>query len=320
MEFSDLGEGVQVSKLQFGCSRLGKAVKEDTTKIAPKILNQAFESGINFFDTAANYSYGNSEKILGDFIKDKQDQVVVSTKGGTMISNKAKAARFLSPVYNFVRPIVKSSKALKKHSKRFNFDHGYLSETLDRSLERLQRKSVDIYMLHNPIPQVLEDVSTNKLLASFRSEGKAKLTGYSLNKVDHAHSMKSLDDIQVLQVPFNYYNYNSEHHDILLDLRSKGIKLVVRAPFERGLLTPYNEVTTGGKTGKKDEDFRRRKEALKLKFGISEVQLALWFLKDLDIADSILFSSFNSDHLKNNIEVAVEKIHENFSWKDLVDH
>ncbi|WP_235297416.1 aldo/keto reductase [Portibacter marinus] len=319
MEYINLDEGIKVSRLQFGCSRLGKAVKEDTTNISSEILNQAYQSGINFFDTASNYTYGHSEELLGEFINDKRDQVVISTKGGTLISKKASAVRFLNPMYGLIRPIIKFNKSLKKHKKRFNFDPQYLTSILDRSLHRLQTEFVDLYYLHNPTLDVLQSTKHNALLGEYKEKGKAKLTGLSLGSIAEIKDLASFENIDILQLPINYTNYNFETHEYLKKIKGKGIKIIARSPFDRGLLTSYNQKMTGGKFGDRNQISEMQKSSLTEHLGVSEVELALWFMKDLDIAESILFSSFKQKHLQMNTEVFNSSVPDHFTWEKVVE-
>ena len=46
------------------------------------LLEAAFDAGIRHFDTAPYYGYGEAERVLGDFISDKRDQVTITTKFG----------------------------------------------------------------------------------------------------------------------------------------------------------------------------------------------------------------------------------------------
>jgi len=83
MIYRDLGKtGLRVSQLGFGCMRFpmlegGKEV--DLDKTLP-ILERAYAGGVNYYDTAVFYCEGKSEAAVGEFIKDKRDKVIVSTK------------------------------------------------------------------------------------------------------------------------------------------------------------------------------------------------------------------------------------------------
>ena len=90
MEYATLGNtGLMVSKLCFGTMTFGdgrglfKAISTVGQAEADELVKTAIEGGINFFDTADNYTEGESEKILGQSLKNlgiAQKDVVIATK------------------------------------------------------------------------------------------------------------------------------------------------------------------------------------------------------------------------------------------------
>ena len=86
MKYRTLGKsGLLVSELCFGAMTFGaKGYWEiigglDATA-AQRLVDLALDGGINFFDTADVYSYGQSEQILGQALKGKRQNVVLATK------------------------------------------------------------------------------------------------------------------------------------------------------------------------------------------------------------------------------------------------
>src|SRR5689334_113853 len=86
MEFARLGRnGPEVSRLSIGTMTFGTQMDEPT---AHRLLDRAFEAGVNFFDTAEIYpapaqaaTYGMSETILGRWLKRMpRDQIIIATK------------------------------------------------------------------------------------------------------------------------------------------------------------------------------------------------------------------------------------------------
>ena len=78
MNYRQFGNtGVQVSEIGLGCSNLGGGVfyKDDRESI--RMLNFAFEQGINFFDTADSYGYGHSEELLGRTFKTRRNKIII---------------------------------------------------------------------------------------------------------------------------------------------------------------------------------------------------------------------------------------------------
>src|SRR3984885_7916485 len=92
-----------------------------------RVLARALEMGFSLIDTADAYGGGRMERLVGRAVADRTDVVLV-TKGGT--------DRTTSPP-------------------RKRFDGAFLRDSLERSLRRLGRDRVDVYLLHNPSADAL---------------------------------------------------------------------------------------------------------------------------------------------------------------------
>ena len=78
MEYRNMGRsGLKVSEICLGTMTFGRSTDQSE---AEKMVNLAFEQGVNFFDTADGYSSGESEIILGKALKGKRRDAVVATK------------------------------------------------------------------------------------------------------------------------------------------------------------------------------------------------------------------------------------------------
>src|SRR5512146_2788041 len=123
MEYRKLGRsGVFVSPLCLGAMNFGGVANEDDSCA---IMQKAVEAGINFFDTANVYNKGESERVVGKFLKDNnvRDQVVLATKvNGRMGDgpNEAGLSRY------------------------------HIVKACEDSLRRLQTDHIDLYQLHRP--------------------------------------------------------------------------------------------------------------------------------------------------------------------------
>lgn len=85
MQYTEFGRtGIQVSRLGFGCMRFpsrevdGKKVFDEEESI--RMMHQAMELGVNYFDTAPGYCEKQSEIIVGKALKGRRDKVYLSTK------------------------------------------------------------------------------------------------------------------------------------------------------------------------------------------------------------------------------------------------
>ncbi|MFX0101355.1 MAG: aldo/keto reductase, partial [Candidatus Hodarchaeota archaeon] len=164
MQYRKLGNTHhKVSVLGFGCWQLGKGTYWNSEKQKQSDINklvcEALDLGINYFDTAEMYNGGNSESSLGIALEGRRDEVIIGTK---------------------ISPSNCNPDEIEKH--------------LDASLKRLRTSYIDIYMLHWPLnPKSVEhftkDVSViNELptvekvfetLVALKNEGKIRHLGVS---------------------------------------------------------------------------------------------------------------------------------------------
>ncbi len=122
MERRDFGRtGLKVSPLGFGCGAVGGLMVRGDPREQERAIARALEMGVNYFDTAALYGNGESERNLGRILKKlKPKDAIVGTK-----------VRLPPQDYGRVAPAIAAS--------------------LEESLRRLQREQVDIFHLHNPV-------------------------------------------------------------------------------------------------------------------------------------------------------------------------
>ena len=73
---------IEVSELGLGCSGLGGGLFRHDQAESAHVVHEAIERGVNFFDTADNYSLGESERILGQAFRGRRDKIVIATKVG----------------------------------------------------------------------------------------------------------------------------------------------------------------------------------------------------------------------------------------------
>ena len=78
MEYRKMGStGLKVSEICLGTMTFGHGTDEVESK---RIVDAAFDTGVNFFDTANSYGDGNSEVFLGNALRGRRDNAVVATK------------------------------------------------------------------------------------------------------------------------------------------------------------------------------------------------------------------------------------------------
>ena len=159
MKYTELGSsGINVSRLCLGCMSLGDASKGMHTwavgiEESKEIIGYAFDSGINFFDTAMVYQDGTGEEYLGEAIRELgiRDKVVLATKYMPRSDEEQ----------------------LEKYS-----GSEWIEKCLEGSLRRLGTDYIDLYIMHrwDYKTPVLETLQT---LTKAQRDGKIRAFGIS---------------------------------------------------------------------------------------------------------------------------------------------
>ena len=186
MEMRTFGRtGLQVSILGFGCGAVGGLMVRGAPADQERTVARALEAGVNYFDTAAMYGNGESEKNLGRVLAKLKPDVVVGTK-----------VRIPSASFGRIAEAV--------------------VESLEASLKRMGREQVDIFHLHNAITTsgggeslsariVLEEVAP--AFERLRDQGKLRFPG--ITAVGDTQALHQVIDSRAFasaQVSYNMLN------------------------------------------------------------------------------------------------------------------
>jgi len=186
MELRTFGRtGLQLSILGFGCGAVGGLMVRGAPADQERAVAQAIDAGINYFDTAAMYGNGESEKNLGRILDKLKPNVIVGTK-----------VRIPSASFNRIAAAV--------------------AESLDASLKRMNRDQVDIFHLHNAITVSGggENLSANQVLGEvvpafdkLRQQGKLRFPGITaVGDTAALHQVIDSRTIVSAQVSYNMLN------------------------------------------------------------------------------------------------------------------
>ena len=220
--------GLEVSELGFGCWAIGGTSYGPTDdRESLQALAYAFDQGINFFDTADTYGNGRSETLVGETFKEssKRLRTVLATKVG----------------WDFYHG----------GGKR-NFNPDYIRFACGESLKRLKTDYIDLYQLHNPRLEEIENGSMFPVLSQLKQEGKIRHFGISihLSREGVCAIQKGIETIQAI--------YNMMDQRICPELmplcEEREIGLIAREPLYCGLLTDKYDT----KTKFRKDDHRNR--------------------------------------------------------------
>lgn len=211
--------GLEVSEVGFGAWGIGGkgwgGCREEDARAA---LDKAWELGVNIFDTCDAYGDGLSERIIGEFLRDKRKDAVVVTKGGT----------------NFRVP-----------GRSKNFERDYLMMCLDESLDRLKTDYIDVYLLHVPDAAWQEKGQVFETLKEMKKSGKVRYTGLAMwGAADTLHAFEQDKEgvIEVLECPFNILNKSNLEVVKIAEERNTGV--LTSQPLASGILTGKYDLGT----------------------------------------------------------------------------
>ena len=239
--------------LGFGSYRI--SVKSQEHRDA---LEHALDLGLDFIDTSANYTDGDSERLIGDVLKNRDDKPFIMTKGGYIQGSNLEVIDQLNKVGLAKEGLVKVNEGLL-HSIHPDF----IRNQVDLSLNRLGLECVDCYLLHNPEYYFYSEGATQEEyyqrielafseLEALVKEGKIRSYGISSNNfilslddpkvtnlervIEAAEKVSENHSFKWIQFPFNLIEIGAleKHYDglSLVDLaRSKGIRTAINRPL-----------------------------------------------------------------------------------------
>ncbi|MGO4569582.1 aldo/keto reductase [Rhizobium sp. 2YAF20] len=206
-----LGQGLEVSALGFGCMGLnfsyGHALDNEESI---KLVRDAVDRGITFFDTAEVYGPYTNEEIVGEALRPVRDQVVIATKFGFNIQDGKMAGTNSRP------------EQIKK--------------VADASLKRLGIDVIDLFYQHRVDPHVpIEDVAGT--VKDLIAEGKVKYFGLSEAGAQTVRRAHAVQPVTALQNEYSLWTRGPETNGILQACEELGIGLVAYSPLGKGFLT-----------------------------------------------------------------------------------
>jgi aryl-alcohol dehydrogenase-like predicted oxidoreductase len=206
---------LEVSVVGLGCNNFGRTVDLDGTRA---VVDAALEAGVNFLDTADIYGgHGGSERLLGEVLKGRRDQIVLATKFGMDMGD--------APGY----PDAPRGSRI------------YIGAAIEWSLQRLQTDYVDLYQYHEPdgVTPIAETLGAlDELVKSgvVKCIGASNFTGVQLNEAAVVARERGLTPFVSVQNRYNLLERGLEA-DVMPVCRRLGIGILPFFPLANGLLT-----------------------------------------------------------------------------------
>jgi myo-inositol catabolism protein IolS len=208
--------GLLVSEIGVGAWQLGGPLMLDGKADGHPELGRDFsiglirevgELGVNFIDTAEQYGNGESERRVGEALKGRRGEWVISTKFGAQVGPNGERENDVSP--------------------------GRVARSLEDSLRRLRTDYIDVYLYHTaPKREYAEEVAA--LLLKAKEAGKVRAVGIStidLKQVEYLESVGCLDVVQYAR------NMVDERQEFAAWVRGHGAGAIIRGAFAAGKLS-----------------------------------------------------------------------------------
>lgn len=210
MEYMKLGlTDLEISRVGFGCWAIGGhgwGNVDDSLSIAA--IREAYNLGINFFDTADVYGFGHSEEILSRALGEYRHEVIIATKFGVSWDADGNIGR--------------------------NSSAKYISAAVGASLKRLNIDCIPLYQIHWPDYDT-PIMETMEALRRCQEEGKIRYIGCSNFSSKLIRNAQKYGRLESLQVPLSIIRNNIK--DECLTCRELNMGIIVYDVLVKGLLS-----------------------------------------------------------------------------------
>lgn len=205
MKYTQLGSSeLKISQIAFGCMSLGDVHAENE-----KLLHEAIERGINFFDTADLYQKGFNEESVGRALKSHREKVIIATKVGNQ---------------------------LRKDGNGWDWNprKSYIKTQIHESLRRLRTDYIDLYQLHggtieDPIDETIE------AFEELKEAGLIRAYGISSIRPNVIREWVKKSNLASVMMQYSLLDRRPEEECFGL-LKENNIGVVVRGALAKGLL------------------------------------------------------------------------------------
>jgi len=287
VEYRNVGKsGLKVSEICLGTLTFGKKTDEAESK---RIVDLAFEAGVNFFDTADAYSGGLAEEYLGSALKGRRHGAVVASK-----------------FFNPMGPGPNDGGNSRLH----------IMQAVEASLKRLNMDYLDIYYVHHtdletPIEETL------RAMDDLVSQGKVRYVACSNHEAWRLMEALWISDTKGWN---RYICYQPQYNLVVRDIedslipvcQKKGLGVVAWGALAGGFLLGKHETTKGQTAGTHPTDDWRglwapnADETLKVLFEVAKrikrtpAQVAIRWVLEQPAVSSVIISARNVDQAQDN--------------------
>ena len=297
MKLKKMGNtGLFVSECCLGTMTFGKnqwGLGGLTEKEAASIVDQAIDAGINFFDTADIYSFGESEEFLGKILEGRRHKFIIATKVRGKMSDEP------------------NDVGLSRY---------HILNSIDRSLKRLRTDYIDLYQVHSPDPftpieetmRVLDDLVRS---GKVRYIGCSNFAAWQMAESLAVSEKAGLARFETAQVYYSLAGRDIENEIVPL-CEYKKVGILTWSPLAGGYLSgKYRKGIKGRRTASLDGGFPPVDTAhgdkvldllaeIAKKRGMGEAAVALAWLIARPYVTSVILGAKDTGQLSENLKAA----------------
>jgi len=211
---------LEASEIGFGTWALGSTWWGDVSEsTGERLLNEALELGVTFFETGDAYGQGANEELVSRVLRPHRDRIQLSTKFGYVIAE-----------------------GRREHSegeRPQQWDGPFVREALEGSLRRLGTDHIDLYQLHNPRMDAIDADDCFATLEELRDEGKIRQYGVALGPAigwrEEGLRAIATRGIASVQTVYNLLEQDPGR-DLMAAAAEHGVGVIARVPTSSGLL------------------------------------------------------------------------------------
>ncbi|REL36041.1 aldo/keto reductase [Thalassotalea euphylliae] len=232
-----------IDTLGFGCAPLGNLYQPISDHDARALLDNAWQAGFRYFDTAPHYGQGLSERRTGDLLRADQDHdYVLSTKVGRLL----KPAGYAKERHSYQSPM--------PFDIHYDYSYDGIMRSFEDSLQRLGLDTIDILYMHD-IGEVTHGEANNhhfpiamqggyKAMAELRQQGLVKAIGLGVNEYQVCEQALDHGDWDCFLLAGRYTLLEQESiHTFLPKCKQRNCSIIVGGAYNSGILA------TGTKKG-----------------------------------------------------------------------
>ncbi|MEU8027252.1 aldo/keto reductase [Streptomyces sp. NPDC049099] len=226
MEYTQLGRtGLKVGRLVLGTMNFGPQTDEADSHA---IMDAALDAGINFFDTANVYGWGENkgrtERIIGNWFAkggDRRDKVVLATKVYGNMALDAQPGRPAWPNHDRLSAL-------------------NIRRAVDASLKRLQTDHIDLYQFHHidrntPFEEIWQAIDTLVQQGKILYVGSSNFPGYKIAQANEAAARRGSYGLVSEQCLYNLAERRAEM-EVIPAAQDYGLGVIPWSPLHGGLL------------------------------------------------------------------------------------